>query len=246
MEFRQKYFPDALKDYQTGLEILNKFEGKYQGEIWMSYLAMAEIHLVEGNEAQANETFKKANQVMTKTLGKNHPEIAGYYLYWADLLKYKVNNPKEARDFYTLALDIYLRSGNIQEPRIIDIFHEIGPRIFKSEPFVYYFTGVLHFQQQKYDESATSLLKAMDANEDEGGAALSDLDIHCHNLAQAFEKKGIVDKYVEFMERTLEISAKYRGNTDETTKQWFRMLKNKLMKLGRHEDAKNLSSKYNL
>jgi len=226
------------------LEILGKHEGKYQGETWMTNLTMAEIHLLNGNDAKAAETFNKANQIMVKTLGKNHSEIAGYYLYWADLLKYKVNKNSEASKYYTRALDIYLRSGDIHEPRIVDIFYEIGPKIFKSEPYVYYFTGVLHFQQQKYEESAASFLKAMDANEEEGGPALSDLDIHCHNLAQAFEKKGIVEKNIDFLNKTLEISIKHRGRNDETTKQWYRILKNKLQKLERHHDIEILSKKF--
>jgi len=70
------------------------------------------------------------------------------------------------------------------------------------------------------------------------------LDIHCHNLAQAFEKKGIVEKNIDFLNKTLEISIKHRGRNDETTKQWYRILKNKLQKLERHHDIEILSKKF--
>jgi len=244
LEFRAANFDKAIENFDKGLTVLTKFPDKYFGEIWIGHLTMAEIFLTQGNHAQAKETFDKANHTIVKLLGRSHPEVAGYYLYWADLWKYRANDKEEAKPFYYRALDIYLRSGNIQDSKIIDIYYEIGPDVFTREEYVSNFVGTLCFQQQKYQESAENFLRSIAISEAKGNLE-GELELYCQHLGQAFEKKGVLGKATTFYEKAIDLTVKSRGKDNDRVRVWLRHLQERYMRLGKEKEVVALLQKYN-
>ena len=226
VQYRDGDFSKAIANYQKGLEIMEIHKSKSPEEIWVAYLTMAEIHLAEGRLDKSESLFNKAKERAARSLGRYHPELAGYNIYFADLMKYKVKRVKEANALYSKALDMYLMSGSIQDPRIIDIYHELGPSVFDEERNLNNFFGVLQFQQQKYEESAQSFHKAIDISR-EGN---TDRDVLCENIGLAFEKKGLVSKAAEFYEKGLELLKGINKDQGETNNR-IQALQAKILKL---------------
>lgn len=65
-------------------------------------------------------------------LGVNSPKVADYYLFWRELLRYKTDNLKGASTYYRIALDIYAKSDQKDQPKVTGMYYDVGVLYFNK------------------------------------------------------------------------------------------------------------------
>ena len=212
--FERHHFVKALENCQKALEIYLKNPELHKEEVSFLYLKIAETYALQKDEKQAIENYQKGVQFTIDNFGEEYPKLADYYLFWSDIIRYNKEKLPESKSSLQKALNIYLKSEDVQSLTIIDIHFDLGVMLYLEANYeealkhfqeslqwtfdkgplrpkvaedTYNFVGLSYLQLKKFDESIENFNKALESCEKSGET--KHLDVYHRNLGLAMKIK---------------------------------------------------------